>query len=108
MKKDRALKRAQVRLKISAPGTPVFGSVARQASGYRRRETGALVNDLLRNHQQSSHATVEDRARGSTLDIVSQPWKSPRQTWGRWGMHVGDRVGAYSVTGLTGLQTMLR
>ena len=37
------------------------------------------------------------------MDIVSQPWKSPRQTWGRWGMHVGDRVGAYSVTGLTGM-----
>ena len=75
---------------------------------YRRRETGAVLNDLLWNHQQSSHATLEDRAGGSTLDIVSQPWKSPRQTWGRWGMDVGDRVGAYSVTGLTGLQTMLR
>ena len=93
---------------MSVPGTPVFGSVARQASVYRRRETGAVLNDLLWNHQQSSHATVEDRARGSTLDIVSQPWKSPRQTCGRWGMHVGARPGTYSVTGLASLQTMLR
>ena len=59
---------------MSAPGTPVFGSVPHQDPVCISGETNAVVTGFLLNYQQSSnHATGEAPLAGSIFARHSQP-----------------------------------